>query len=176
MKQPQDSSALISNTQKRCSSGATKNVAVFLDGSSNSYEALRWAVCLGVVCPRDELFLLSISSYDDFRADSERILKQGYEYAHFNGIKASKIHVKALSAKAWSATGGVGEAAKSFVEGSSIDLVVLGSRGMGSIKRSILGAVGMGSLSDYCVQHLECAVLIVREKSVPPAAAEEEAK
>src|SRR5690242_2952827 len=37
------------------------------------------------------------------------------------------------------------------------DLLVLGSRGLGFVKKMLLGSV-----SDYCVSHAECPVLIVR--------------
>jgi hypothetical protein len=29
--------------------------------------------------------------------------------------------------------------------------------------RSLLGGIGMGSVSDYCVQHLPCPVLVVKQ-------------
>ncbi|KAK9170211.1 hypothetical protein Syun_002351 [Stephania yunnanensis] len=37
------------------------------------------------------------------------------------------------------------------------DLVVVGSRGLGKVKRALLGSV-----SDYCAHHVKCAVLIVK--------------
>ncbi|XP_009116523.1 universal stress protein YxiE isoform X3 [Brassica rapa] len=43
------------------------------------------------------------------------------------------------------------------VEQNHVDLLVVGSRGLGMIKRAFLGSV-----SDYCVQHAQCPVLIVR--------------
>lgn len=53
-----------------------------------------------------------------------------------------------------------------------VDLVVLGSRGMGSFKRSLMGFVGLGSVSDYCVHNLACPVLVVKaEPEKLPAAA-----
>ena len=51
------------------------------------------------------------------------------------GIKPSNLHVKTLVAQGGSRTAGVGESIVQFVELHKVDLVVLGSRGMGSIKR-----------------------------------------
>ncbi|XP_076890151.1 universal stress protein A-like protein [Bidens hawaiensis] len=43
------------------------------------------------------------------------------------------------------------------VEDMNADILVVGSRGLGQIKRAFLGSV-----SDYCVHHAKCPVLIVR--------------
>ncbi|WZZ66581.1 hypothetical protein YC2023_077951 [Brassica napus] len=43
------------------------------------------------------------------------------------------------------------------VEQTHVDLLVVGSRGLGMIKR-----VFLGSVSDYCAQHAKCPILIVR--------------
>ncbi|KAF5799387.1 putative universal stress protein A [Helianthus annuus] len=42
-------------------------------------------------------------------------------------------------------------------EDMNVDLLVVGSRGLGQIKRAFLGSV-----SDYCAHHAKCPVLIVR--------------
>ncbi|CAL1370905.1 unnamed protein product [Linum trigynum] len=42
-------------------------------------------------------------------------------------------------------------------EQTHVDLLVVGSRGLGKIKRAFLGSV-----SDYCAHHAKCAVLIVK--------------
>ncbi|XP_024992815.1 uncharacterized protein LOC112526666 [Cynara cardunculus var. scolymus] len=42
-------------------------------------------------------------------------------------------------------------------EQMNVDLLVVGSRGLGQIKRAFLGSV-----SDYCAHHATCPVLIVR--------------
>lgn len=44
------------------------------------------------------------------------------------------------------------------------DLVIIGSRGLGPIKKMI-----MGSVSDYIVHNCECPVLVAREKAVTAA-------
>nr|XP_043610592.1 universal stress protein YxiE-like [Erigeron canadensis] len=43
------------------------------------------------------------------------------------------------------------------VEQMDVDLLVVGSRGLGQIKRAVLG-----SISDHCAHHAKCPVLIVR--------------
>lgn len=45
-----------------------------------------------------------------------------------------------------------------MVADESVDLLIMGSRGLGAVKRAVLGSV-----SDYCVANAECPVLIVRK-------------
>ena len=45
-------------------------------------------------------------------------------------------------------------------EESDAAIMIMGSRGMGSVKKAIIGSV-----SDYCVNHAPCPVLIVRKPS-----------
>lgn len=51
--------------------------------------------------------------------------------------------------------GNPGEAIVRIAEEERADLVVIGSRGLGTIRRSILGSV-----SDYVVKHVHCPVLV----------------
>ncbi|XP_057779380.1 uncharacterized protein LOC130997961 [Salvia miltiorrhiza] len=44
-----------------------------------------------------------------------------------------------------------------------VDLVVIGSRGLGTIKRALLGSV-----SNYCVHHVHCPVLVVKPPTKLP--------
>ena len=46
-----------------------------------------------------------------------------------------------------------------YAERNKMDLVVMGSRGMGTLKRTFIG-----STSDYCIHHLTCPVIIVKNK------------
>ncbi|XP_010917884.1 uncharacterized protein [Elaeis guineensis] len=48
-------------------------------------------------------------------------------------------------------------------EEMSIDLLIMGSRGLGKVKRAILGSV-----SDYCAHHAKCPILIVKPPKVHP--------
>lgn len=42
-------------------------------------------------------------------------------------------------------------------EETQVDLLVIGSRGLGMVKRALLGSV-----SDYCAHHAKCPILIVK--------------
>ncbi|XP_015072038.1 universal stress protein A-like protein [Solanum pennellii] len=44
-----------------------------------------------------------------------------------------------------------------------VDLLVIGSRGLGKIKRAFLGSV-----SDYCAHHVQCPILIVKPPKENP--------
>ncbi|KAL2534499.1 Adenine nucleotide alpha hydrolase-like superfamily protein [Abeliophyllum distichum] len=48
------------------------------------------------------------------------------------------------------------------VDEMNFDLLVVGSRGLGQIKRAFLGSV-----SDYCAHHARCAVLVVKPPKKP---------
>ncbi|KAG1333909.1 Universal stress protein A [Cocos nucifera] len=48
-------------------------------------------------------------------------------------------------------------------EEMNIDLLIMGSRGLGKIKRAILGSV-----SDHCAHHAKCPILIVKPPKVQP--------
>jgi len=71
--------------------GKGQRVAVFLDGSSTSYAALRWAL-RAVVSPQDDLYLVNIMPYDEFLEDAEHLLQQGYDYAHHAGVRCSILN------------------------------------------------------------------------------------
>jgi nucleotide-binding universal stress UspA family protein len=58
-----------------------------------------------------------------------------------------------------------------FAKVKEVDAVVVGSRGLGSIKRSLMSLVGLGSVSDYCIHQLHVPVLVVRGDGAGTAAA-----
>ena len=43
---------------------------------------------------------------------------------------------------------------------------VLGSRGMGAVRSTLMSLVGLGSVSAYCLHHLACPVCVVRGKGL----------
>lgn len=58
-----------------------------------------------------------------------------------------------------------GNAIVSFASEEKADLVILGSRGLGAMKRVFLGSVGKRDikvLGDYCAHNLKCPLIIVK--------------
>lgn len=80
------------------------------------------------------------------------------------GVARQHIHTHVLPAAGGAS--GVGESLVEFVKAQQVDLVALGSRGMGGFKRSLMSLVGLGSVSTYCTHNLAVPVMVVR-----PAAA-----
>lgn len=87
---------------------------------------------------------------------------------HPAGTVMATCHVLADSTSA-------GPALVSYVHQIHADLVCVGSRGMGSIKRSFMGLIGLGSVSDYLVHHLEVPVMVVKTGTESTAAADQPA-
>lgn len=56
---------------------------------------------------------------------------------------------------------GVGDSLVEFAKAKGVDMVAVGSRGMGSVKRSLMSLVGLGSVSDYVLHQLHVPVLVV---------------
>lgn len=76
-----------------------------------------------------------------------KVLARASELCDQNKIKAEYLVLK----------GNPKEILVEAVEQMDVDLLVVGSRGLGHIKRAVLG-----SISDYCAHHAKCPVLIVR--------------
>ena len=66
---------------------------------------------------------------------------------------------------------GVGLTLKEWSRLEAPDMLVLGSRGLGSVARALLGVVGMGSVSSFCVREMACPVLVHKcSGNKPPGA------
>jgi hypothetical protein len=69
------------------------------------------------------------------------------------------------------APAGVGDSLVEFAKAKGVDMVAVGSRGMGSVKRSLMSLVGLGSVSDYVLHQLHVPVLVVHAGQGAAAAA-----
>jgi len=106
-------------------------------------------------------------------AHATDVLREAVQHALKQSVKKEQIHAHALPAAGGAS--GIAESLVEFAKAKEVDAVVVGSRGLGSIKRSLMSLVGLGSVSDYCIHQLHVPVLVVRgegSSSTAPAAAE----
>lgn len=177
--QPSSPGTLLS---PRHSSDSQRRIAIAVDLSDESAYAVRWAV-QNYLRPNDLVFFLHVrptsvlygadwgsvdlprsSSSDNVSAEeSQRKLEDDFD--NFTTTKASdlaqplveanipfKIHiVKDHDMK---------ERLCLEVERLGLSAVIMGSRGFGASKRITKGR--LGSVSDYCVHHCVCPVVVVR--------------
>ncbi|KAL8263178.1 hypothetical protein R6Q59_024527 [Mikania micrantha] len=83
------------------------------------------------------------------RQNAAQLLSQAYQ-----ACKKTKMQIKA---ETLILEGDPKEMICQAVEEMNYDLLVVGSRGLGAIKRALLG-----SISDFCAHHARCPVLIVK--------------
>ncbi|GER41816.1 adenine nucleotide alpha hydrolases-likesuperfamily protein [Striga asiatica] len=158
------------------------NVLVAIDDGEESFQALEWAVTRilkpnegdddnasivvtiahvveplphyafpgGYVLLKLWQFYKSIVLESSTKAQEQnaaRVLSRAFEMCRDYGLNAKTVILE----------GDPKDRICRAVEEMNIHLLVVGSRGLGQIKRAFLGSV-----SDYCAHHAKCAVLVVK--------------
>eukprot|EP00244_Chara_vulgaris_P007329 TRINITY_DN2747_c0_g1_i1.p1 TRINITY_DN2747_c0_g1~~TRINITY_DN2747_c0_g1_i1.p1 ORF type:complete len:187 (-),score=30.27 TRINITY_DN2747_c0_g1_i1:298-858(-) len=158
------------------SSSGERKIAIAVDLSDESAHAVKWAVD-NYLRPADQVVILHVrptsvlygadwgASEAALAADKEARNKLEEEFDTFTSTKSLelakplidggipyKIHiVKDHDMK---------ERICLEVERLGVNAVIMGSRGFGASKRS--RKARLGSVSDYCVHHCDCPVVVVR--------------
>jgi nucleotide-binding universal stress UspA family protein len=86
--------------------------------------------------------------YEDLKEESRRIRDRHVEKIEASGGSVSNAHL---------ATGNAADQIVAYAQDQGAGLIVMGSRGLGGIRRAL-----MGSVSDAVVRHAHCPVMIVR--------------
>jgi nucleotide-binding universal stress UspA family protein len=91
-----------------------------------------------------------------YEVGARRILTEQVEYIEHTGIPVAEAHL---------VTGRAADAILDLAEQIGADLIVVGSRGLGPVKRLVVGSV-----SESIVHHAKCPVLVMRGGTVawPP--------
>jgi nucleotide-binding universal stress UspA family protein len=134
---------------------------VAIDGSEGSDMALSHTLDLLkkdlddliLIHIRKKLLLQSKEGALDHKKEADELLKKYADRAHSAHVK----HVQVVCEEAEDVREEIVTQAKYL----AADYLVLGSRGLTKISRMVVGSV-----SDFCVHHAPCPVLIVREKAV----------
>ncbi|KAF5835360.1 hypothetical protein DUNSADRAFT_7526 [Dunaliella salina] len=78
-------------------------------------------------------------------------------------VPENSVHTHLLPATGGAS--GVSDSIVVFANERSMDLVVVGSRGMGAIKRSMMSMIGLGSVSDAVMRNCHSPILLVRNQA-----------
>ena len=135
----------------------TGRVIVGVDGSEASRRALRWAAdyAAAMGAPLEAIAVWEMpATYGWVTSARDETPTQ----AALSGLESVIAEVVGTSPHV-ATTVASGHAAHVLVEASKrADLLVLGSRGMDGFKGMLLGSV-----SNYCVHHADCPVVVFRE-------------
>lgn len=145
-------------------------IILCVDGSDASLHAAR--VGLATLAPADHVVVLTVVEAGDptlvtglsgmagGAMSAEQLDALNEERAHA-GEQVVRDAVAALDldgADGRVAVGDAGVEAVAAAEELAADVIVVGSRGMGGLRRAVLGSV-----SDHLVRHASCPVLVVRD-------------
>lgn len=167
---------------------AGRKILIAVDESQTSRRALGWALS-HIFLPNDEVHLITVlppiaygvypvapvataagvaavsRQWEAQKKHDEDVAKDTLKAAVKLACSKYKLPRTAVHTHGLPAAGGASGVAESLVEYANsrgADVLVVGSRGMGSLKRSLMSLVGLGSVSDYCLHHSNCPVLVVR--------------
>lgn len=140
-------------------------ILVPVDGSKNSFKAVQHAAYLAACC-QAEISILHVATlyknipvytqlstsyvppwfYDDVEQFGRQVLEE-----------AQKLLPPTVTRHTFLEKGSPVEVIPEFADAHGYDLIVIGSRGLGTLKGLV-----MGSVSTHVVHHAPCPVLVVR--------------
>ena len=137
----------------------TKNILVPGDGSKNSEDALDKAIELAEACGA-KLSFLYVANINQLAINAcltDAILDSVTKAGDVILERAMDKVPAGVEKEAFSETGSPAVVILDFLEEHPVDLVVMGSRGLGVVKGVLLGSV-----SQYVVEQAKCPVLVVK--------------
>ena len=149
-----------------CGTAGFKNIVLASDGSPGAQHAARVAVemaqkyanTLTVLNVYEDLSALSVPGVEEnliSDADLQRYASQWLEYVA-QPVRAL-VKDAGVNCTFVQEGGDPGEAIRRFANVHNVDLIVVGSRGLGGYARLLIGSV-----SNRLVHHVNCPVLVVR--------------
>ena len=136
-----------------------KNILVPVDGSEGADRAIEKAVMLAKLCNAkvNFLYVANISQLAINAVLSDAILDSVTKAGNVIVERAMEMVPEGVEKESFSDTGSPAVVVLDFAESNNIDLIVMGSRGLGVVKGVLLGSV-----SQYVVEQAKCPVLVVK--------------
>ena len=136
-----------------------KNILVPVDGSEGADRAIEKAVMLAQICAA-KLNFLYVANMNQLAINavlSDAILDSVTKAGNVILDRALEMVPAGVAKESFSDTGSPAVVILDFAETNDIDLIVMGSRGLGVVKGVLLGSV-----SQYVVEQSKCPVLVVK--------------
>ncbi|MCR5756785.1 MAG: universal stress protein [Selenomonas sp.] len=136
-----------------------KNILVPVDGSEGSDRAVAQAISMAEVCEAklNFLYVANINQLAINACLSDAILEAVTKAGNVILERAMEMVPSGIEKEAFSETGSPAVVILDFAAANDIDLVIMGSRGLGIVKGVLLGSV-----SQYIVEQAKCPVLVVK--------------
>ena len=136
-----------------------KKILVPVDGSASSDKAVAQAVSIAASC-NAKLFFLYVANINQLAINaylSDAIMSAVQKAGQVILDRAENMMPSDIDYETYSETGSPAVTILEFEKRLGIDLIVMGSRGLGLIKGVLLGSV-----SQYVVEQAQCPVLVVK--------------
>ena len=136
-----------------------KNILVPVDGSEGSDRAVAQAIAMAEICEAklNFLYVANINQLAINACLSDAILDAVTKAGNVILDRAMEMVPSGIEKEAFSETGSPAVVILDFASANDIDLVIMGSRGLGIVKGVLLGSV-----SQYIVEQAKCPVLVVK--------------
>lgn len=136
-----------------------KRILVPIDGSDTSDRAIEQAIALAEVCGAklEFIYVANINQLAINACLSDAILEAVTKAGNVILDRALEKVPEGVEAEAFSETGSPAVVILEFANEEDVDLIVMGSRGLGVVKGVLLGSV-----SQHLVEQAKCPVMVVK--------------
>ena len=136
-----------------------KNILVPVDGSEGSDRAVAEAIAMAEICEAklNFLYVANINQLAINACLSDAILEAVTKAGNVILDRDIEMVPSGIEKDAYSETGSPAVVILDFAASNDIDLIIMGSRGLGIVKGVLLGSV-----SQYIVEQAKCPVLVVK--------------
>jgi len=141
-----------------------RKILVATDGSKSANEAVEYSVSIAKAVGADLTILYVVymqpvaymgwvptmdKIYEDLRKYGERIVSEASKVAKENGVNVTTKVIDDSQSPVWAIT--------KFADEDKFDLIVVGTRGIGGLRKALLGSVANG-----VVHYAHCSVLVAK--------------
>ena len=136
-----------------------KNVLDPVDGSEGADRAIEQAIMIAKMCDAkiNFLYVANINQLAINAVLSDAILDSVTKAGNVILERAMEMVPEGILKESFSDTGAPAVVVLDFAESNNIDLIIMGSRGLGVVKGVLLGSV-----SQYVVEQAKCPVMVVK--------------